>query len=69
VYGVGHASFTTSPDGTEWWVVYHSKVSTAPGWDRDIRMQKISWGGDGAPLFGEPTPTGQKVTRPAGECS
>jgi GH43 family beta-xylosidase len=69
IYGVGHASFTTSPDNAEWWVVYHSKVSTAPGWDRDIRMQKFTWGGDGAPLFGEPSPTGQKITRPGGECS
>lgn len=23
VYGVGHASFVPSPDGTEWWMVYH----------------------------------------------
>jgi GH43 family beta-xylosidase len=69
VYGTGHASFTLSPNGAEWWIVYHSKVSTTPGWDRDIRMQKFTWGADGAPIFGDPSPTGQKVTRPGGECS
>jgi GH43 family beta-xylosidase len=68
VYGVGHASVTTSPDNLESWVVYHSKVSTTPGWDRDIRMQKFTWGADGAPSFGDPSPTGQKVNRPGGEC-
>lgn len=27
-YGVGHASFTVSPDGTENWIVYHGKTSS-----------------------------------------
>ena len=26
-YGVGHASFTVSPDGTENWIVYHGRTS------------------------------------------
>src|SRR5205823_2626293 len=30
VYGVGHASFTTSPDSLEDWIVYHSKVDARP---------------------------------------
>jgi GH43 family beta-xylosidase len=68
VFGVGHASFTNSPDDSESWVVYHSKVSETPGWERTVRMQKFTWAADGAPVFGEPTPTGQKSTRPAGEC-
>ena len=25
IHGVGHASFTTSPDGNEYWIYYHSK--------------------------------------------
>jgi GH43 family beta-xylosidase len=68
VYGVGHASFTTSPDNAESWIVYHSKVSATPGWDRDIRMQKFTWSAAGEPVFGDPVPAGVKVTRPAGEC-
>jgi GH43 family beta-xylosidase len=68
VLGVGHASFSVSPDETESWVVYHSKVSEAPGWDRVVRMQKFTWGPDGAPSFGDPVPSGQKTARPAGEC-
>jgi GH43 family beta-xylosidase len=68
VYGVGHASFTTSPDGTEDWIVYHSKISTTPGWDRDIRAQKFGWNADGSPNFGVPIPAGQPVSVPSGEC-
>jgi Predicted beta-xylosidase len=68
VYGVGHASFTTSPDGTQDWIVYHSKRTPAPGWDRDIRMQRFSWSTTGAPGFGEPVREGVALQRPAGEC-
>jgi GH43 family beta-xylosidase len=68
VYGVGHASFTTSPDGTESWIVYHSKTSATPGWDRDVRMQKFTWSASGEPAFGDAVPAGTLLTKPAGEC-
>jgi len=68
VYGVGHASFTTSPDGLEDWIVYHSKVDAQPGWNRVIRMQKFSWHPDGSPDFGTPVPTGQPMSVPSGQC-
>ena len=68
VYGVGHASFTTSPDDSQNWVVYHSKVSTTPGWDRDVRMQKFTWSASGDPMFGDAVVAGTKLSRPAGEC-
>ena len=68
VIGVGHASFTQSPDGTEDWMVYHAKTSAAPGWDRVIRMQKFTWNADGSPSFGIPVASGRQVARPAGEC-
>ena len=69
VHGVGHASFTTSPDGAEDWIVYHSKSKTAPGWnDRVIRMQKFGWKPDGSPDFGTPVPNGQRVPVPSGQC-
>ena len=68
VYGVGHASFTTSPDSTEDWIAYHSKIDPSPGWDRAIRAQKFTWNADGSPNFGTPVSTGQAISKPSGEC-
>jgi GH43 family beta-xylosidase len=68
VYGVGHASFTTSPDGNEDWIVYHSKADPTPSWDRVIRMQKFGWRPDGSPDFGTPVASGQPVPVPSGQC-
>jgi GH43 family beta-xylosidase len=68
VYGVGHASFTVSPDSTEDWIVYHSKVSTTPGWDRVVSMQRFRWLADGSPVFGAPATAGVPTPLPSGEC-
>jgi GH43 family beta-xylosidase len=68
VVGVGHASFTVSPDGTEDWIIYHAKTSSAPGWDRVIRMQPFTWSSDGSPSFGLPAASGRAIPRPSGEC-
>lgn len=68
VYGVGHASFTTSPDGTEDWIVFHSKVDAAPGWNRAIRTQRFTWNADGSPNFGTPVGNGQAIQQPSGQC-
>ena len=46
VHGVGHASFTKSPDGTEDWIVYHAAKRSGGGWDRDIHMQLFTWHDD-----------------------
>ena len=69
VYGVGHASFTVSPDGSENWIVYHSKLDPAPGWNRVIRTQKFGWNADGSPNFGTPTPPGAMLKMPSGQCT
>ena len=69
VYGVGHASFTVSPDGAENWIVYHAKSLSTEGWgDRKIRTQKFTWNSDGTPNFGTPTATGAPVVVPSGQC-
>jgi GH43 family beta-xylosidase len=68
-FGVGHASFTTSPDGTEPWIVYHAKVSASPGWDRAIRMQEFTWNPDGSPNFGTPAARTQRLPMPSGQCA
>ena len=68
VYGVGHASFTTSPDGSENWIVYHTKVSPDPGWNRVIHIQPFKWNANGSPDFGQPVPAGESISKPSGEC-
>lgn len=67
VLGVGHASFTTSPDGKENWIIYHSKKAVEPGWNRDVRLQKFTWKANGDPDFGTPVPAGEPMLRPSGE--
>ena len=67
VHGVGHVSFVKSPDNSEDWIIYHSKKSTEPGWERDVRMQPFGWKADGTPDFGEAVIAGRELLRPSGE--
>jgi GH43 family beta-xylosidase len=67
VFGVGHASFTVSPDGTEEWIVYHAKRSREPGWQRAVYLQRFGWTSNGFPDFGQPSPAGQALPAPSGE--
>jgi GH43 family beta-xylosidase len=66
-FGVGHCSFTRSPDEREDWIVYHSKKDSSDGWKRDVRMQPFRWGPDGYPDFGTAVRPGQEISRPSGE--
>jgi GH43 family beta-xylosidase len=55
IVGVGHASFTKSPDGTQDWIVYHAHPS--PGGNADarvIRIQPFTFNANGTPNFGAP---------------
>nr|POE78018.1 extracellular exo-alpha-(1->5)-l-arabinofuranosidase [Quercus suber] len=68
-YGVGHASFTTSPDGREDWIVYHGMLDPTHGWSaRTIRAQRFAWNEDGTPQFPPPgygpyeAPSGQNAS-------
>lgn len=67
VLGVGHCSFVKSPDNSEDWIIYHSKKTTKPGWERDIRMQPFKWNADGTPNFGRAIPAGKEIALPSGE--
>ncbi|HLN55042.1 MAG TPA: glycoside hydrolase family 43 protein [Bacteroidales bacterium] len=66
-YGVGHCSFSKSPDEKEDWIIYHSKRDSAEGWSREVRMQPFHWYPDGFPEFGSPVPSGVQIPRPSGE--
>jgi len=64
VYGPGHNSFTTLPDGTDI-LVYHGrsyeKIAGDPLNDpnRHTRVQQLHWHEDGTPDFGEPLADGR----------
>jgi GH43 family beta-xylosidase len=66
VTGPGHASFTTSPDGTENWIVYHAHANpTVFNEDRVIRMQPFEFRSDGTPNFGQPLTPGIQLPVPS----
>src|SRR5690606_255730 len=71
VYGPGHHSFFTSPDGTETWIAYHANSSSSQGCGttRTTRAQKISWNADGTPNLGVPVSTSTVRPGPSGEPS
>ncbi|MET9319426.1 family 43 glycosylhydrolase [Streptomyces sp. NPDC003038] len=69
VFGPGHHSFFSSPDGSETWIAYHANSSSAQGCGttRTTRVQKISWNADGTPNLGVPVSTSTVLQGPAGE--
>lgn len=69
VNGVGHCSFTKSPDETEDWIVYHTKNSREGGWEsgRSTFIQKITWNDNGTPNLGTPVGWGEVLALPSGE--
>jgi len=67
VYGPGHASLTTSPDGREDWIIYHAAKFDGSGWNREIRAQEFDWNRDGTPDLDEPTAANEQVSLPSGE--
>lgn len=46
VISPGHNSVVKSPDGTEDWIVYHAAKYSGAGWDRTLRLQKMTWDGN-----------------------
>ncbi|MFC6335107.1 family 43 glycosylhydrolase [Paenibacillus septentrionalis] len=75
VYAPGHNSFTTSPDGTEDWLVYHAysysetEMKRSEGGMRSLRIQRFTWSEDGSPQFGSPLSTDSEIKVPSGEAS
>jgi GH43 family beta-xylosidase len=69
VYGPGHNSFFTSPDGSEEWIAYHAITNRAGtnGSNRATRIERFSWNSDDTPNFGTPTRLGSLLTLPGGD--
>lgn len=68
VNGVGHCSFTKSPDDSEDWIIYHAKTSSESGWGkRESYAKKFTWNADGSPNFGTPVAYGEYSPLPMGE--
>ncbi|MGW7520210.1 family 43 glycosylhydrolase [Streptomyces sp. NPDC054796] len=68
VFGPGHHAFFRSPDGTEDWIVYHAKTTSANTYsDRTTRAQKFTWKSDGSPDFGRPQAIGATQNLPSGD--
>lgn len=68
VYGVGHCTFFTSPDGTETWIAYHGMPTPDAGEDgRYAYAQKISFDEKGLPILGEPLSRDTEIPAPSGE--
>jgi hypothetical protein len=67
IFGPGHASFTTSEKGKQWWIVYHAAAYDNAGWTRNILMQPFTWKPNGDPDFGQPIAIDTPIPLPLGE--
>ena len=65
-FGTGHGGFVKSPDGEEWWHVYHAKRDRGGNWLRSIFVQPFAFK-DGFPDFGTPVAPGSSLPLPSGE--
>jgi GH43 family beta-xylosidase len=55
IFGPGHASFTTSPDGSRHFIVYHANELSGTGWKgRSVWAQEFTVTKENYPVFGEP---------------
>jgi GH43 family beta-xylosidase len=69
VSGPARASFVKSVDGTEDWMMYHSRVykDTGRNWWREVNIKKFDWNPDGTPNFGQPVSPNEWQNLPSGD--
>ncbi len=68
VWGPSRASFTTSADGKEHWMAYHSKIFNADdNGMRSISIKKFTFKEDGTPDFGTPAGPSVILDNPSGD--
>lgn len=66
-FSTGHACFTTSPDGTEDYIIYHATKYSGDGWSgRGVRTQRVYWNEDGTPFLGSAIEYDERVNWPSG---
>ena len=68
VFGPGHPSWTKSPDGREFWLVYHAAKRQGSGWDRDVSLQRFTFDANGLPQIDPPT-KGEPIPVPSGDAA
>ena len=69
VSGPGSICFIPSPDGKEWYMLYHARKSLYDMLvldSRTPRMQKIEWDKEGIPVLGIPQKEGFPLRKPSG---
>lgn len=70
IFSTGNCCFLPSPDGTEYFLLYHARriENEPPGAldSRSPRLQKIEWSEDGTPYLGVPIPESVYLTKPSG---
>jgi len=70
VYGVGHCTFFTSPNGQETWIAYHGMPTSDAGEEgRYAYAQPITFDENGLPVLGKPLSRDSEISVPAGEVS
>jgi GH43 family beta-xylosidase len=70
VYGPGSVVFVRSPDGRQWWNMYHAidRLDCRPAYQcRDIRMQPMHFDAEGSPMLGVPVEAGAPLPLPSGD--
>ncbi|RIX59714.1 hypothetical protein D3P08_06195 [Paenibacillus nanensis] len=69
VSGPARAGFVKSADGTEDWMIYHSRVykDTERNWWRQVHIKKFGWNEDGTPNFGKPVSPYEWQQLPSGD--
>ena len=67
VFGPGHCSFTTVPNGTpegETWMIFHANLVSGSGWGgRSVWIQPVAWDGDEI-ILGTPLESGTIMQYP-----
>lgn len=59
IFGPGYASFTTSPDGSKWYIIYQANEKSGTGrTGRSVWAQEFCFDSFGNPEFGKPMPAG-----------
>jgi GH43 family beta-xylosidase len=67
-FGPGHNTFFESPDGKQFWIIYHANPEPNEGCGnyRSPRAQPFTWNPDGTPNFGTPVPLNTPIPKPSG---